>query len=166
MNIISFSTIIIAILSLIISLYVLRRDRKNRTYDILYKCYDRLNLVQHERDNDNSTDDLNEEERLNRKYKSISRQQKIDSELEFACYLVYKEQIELETFFDLFKGWLAGRSEFWCGKEKYKAYNNPYTWLVIQQCHNKKLLPIKTNKDTLKIKGQIDTTLKNNNIVI
>lgn len=162
-EVVQISTMSVAILSIIVSLYVVKRDRKNRKFDMLYKSYNRLINAHKEANNSRSEEGLGlfaniEDDEIN--IKSPRSSNRIDSELEFACYLVCKKQIDLKVFFDLFKGWLSARGILWLETSEYKAYNHPYTWLVIKKCYDKKYLPIKTNRDAIKIKQIIDSSLK------
>jgi len=94
------------------------------------------------------------------KQKSKETQNSMERELEFACYLVVKEQVNFEMFFYLFRGWLASREVFWKDKRNQaRAKNHPYTVKVITLCQKKKLLPIKRNSELQKLQATVEKFL-------
>lgn len=155
MNLVEFFTMAVALLSFIISCYVVRRDRKNRMFDLLYRCYERVQDAHRERPIVTVTEFIEMEEDPDslKAEKHQTESQKISTnverELDVACYYVYRQQIELNAFFDLFKGWLAGRREAWPLMQKERIKNYFYTWEIIKLCERKKLLPLR--KQTSKI---------------
>lgn len=161
--------IIIALLSLLVSLWVVIRDRQKRQIDVLYQCYERLREAQDsepfitisqqiERGEDPSNPSWEEYEQ-----KSQETQARIDRELEFVCFMVVQGQVSLQMFFSLFKGWLASRAEFWKNESNHwKARNNPYTVMVLELCRIKGLLPIKNNKELRKFQVTVDNFLSHN----
>ena len=111
--------ILIALLSLVISLWVVTRDRRNRQMDMLCQCYERLRQAHDSRpfsspselaEMEDNPDDVRWEEY---KTKSETAQSAVDRELEFACFLVTRKQVNLEAFFHIFRGWIASREMFW-----------------------------------------------------
>lgn len=88
----------IAIISLCVSIYVVMRDKTTRKYDILHQAYSRLSTIMDKvSEQDHNFDYGNEEERFKQELISSSNQRRIERELEFVCYYIYKEQIELEV---------------------------------------------------------------------
>ena len=158
------ATLAIAMLSLVISLWVVVRDRKQRQIDMLYKCYERLHQAHGARPFATASelaameDDPEDARWEEYKQKSSDAQSTVERELEFACYLVVKRQIDLEMFFYLFRGWLASRAMFWKHNEA-RAKNHPYTVQVIALCLEKKLLPIKRNEELQKLQAAVHTFL-------
>src|SRR5688572_10217330 len=106
------STLAIALASLMVSIWVVVRDQRQRKVDMLYQCYERLHKVHETRPFATVSDlvemDRNPEDPRWDEYRQKSRQSQdaVERELEFACYLVFKEQVNFEMFFYLFRGWL------------------------------------------------------------
>jgi hypothetical protein len=162
MTFIEISTISIALLSLFISLLVIIRDRRQRQIDMLYKCYERLHQAHGQKpfasiSNLIEMEDNPDDERWSEyKQKSDQVQHVVERELEFACYLVINKQINLRLFFYLFKGWLASREMFWrSNNNQYMAKNHPYTVKIIKLCIDKKILPIKNNREIKNLQNMV-----------
>ncbi|MGK7392733.1 MAG: hypothetical protein ACNS60_20430 [Candidatus Cyclobacteriaceae bacterium M2_1C_046] len=151
--IIEISTFIIAISSLLISFYLIHRDRKQKQYDVLYQFRNRIIDLHRQQEKESPTVDervFNAEnpesdEAQNAKLASFSRSSEIDRELEFVSYLTIKRRINREVFYHIFKGWLLGRYLFWTEMQQYKIPNNPYTWKLITYYKKKGLIPLKSN---------------------
>lgn len=162
MTIADVGTIAIAVISLAVSLWVVRRDRRDRRLDLLYQCYDRMHaaqtsgpfatVAQHvemDADPENPAYDEYRE-------RSKASQRTMDRELEFACYLVMQKEIDLDQFFDLFRGWLSSRSLFWKTGDFTQAHNHPFTVKVIQRCDAKGLLPLKNNERWRQLRRDVE----------
>lgn len=150
MNITQFSTLIIAILSFILSCYVILMDKKNRMYQLLYKCYERIQNPLDQAHTYTTSEHMEMEEypesevAERAKVESYKVSSTVNRELNFACYLVLKKQINLNCFFDLFGPYLAGRLlQLEIPRMKYKIINYKYLCEVIYLCQKKKLLPLK-----------------------
>jgi len=153
MNIIEFSTLTIAILSFVLSCYVIFKDKKNRMYDLLHKCYERIHVPLDQKqpltisEYIEMEENPDSEETEKRKTENDHASSIVNRELDFACYLVLDKQIKLNLFFDIFGGYLAGRlMQLETPKLKYKIINKKYLCEVIDLCKKKKLLPLKNNK--------------------
>ena len=112
----------IAIISLIISIYVVLRDQNQKRFDLLMTMYDRL-------------ESSNAELQLQTDKESSQKAEwKLERELETACYMLYKRKIDREIFYHLYRAWLLSRDKFWT--EKYNddmsgPGNHPYTvWAI------------------------------------
>lgn len=112
----------IAIISLIISIYVVLRDQNQKRFDLLMTMYDRL-------ESSNAELQLQTDKESSQKAKW-----KLERELETACYMLYKRKIDREIFYHLYRAWLLSRDKFWT--EKYNddmsgPGNHPYTvWAI------------------------------------
>ena len=112
----------IAIISLIISVYVVVRDQNQKRLDLLMTMYDRLEFSNAELQS--KTD----------KGSAQNAKWKLERELETACYMLYKRKIDREIFYHLYRPWLLSRGNFWT--EKYNndmsgPGNHPYTvWAI------------------------------------
>lgn len=112
----------IAIISLIISIYVVLRDQNQKRFDLLMTMYDRL-------ESSNAELQLQTDKESSQKAKW-----KLERELETACYMLYKRKIDREIFYHLYRAWLLSRDKFWT--EKYnddmsRPGNHPYTvWAI------------------------------------
>ena len=112
----------IAIISLIISIYVVVRDQTQKRFDLIMTMYDRL-------------ESANAELQIYTDKKSSQNAKwKLGRELETACYMLYRKKIDREIFYHLYNKWLLSRSMFWT--EKYNndmsgPGNHPYTvWAI------------------------------------
>lgn len=153
--IVDISTITIAVIALVLSVYVIFRDRKNKKLDNLIACRQRIieafesnevltvdQMIEYFEENPHSPEA--------QKHKALSQEvtARVDREFEFACYLVITKQIDFVSFFDLFGKWLAMRRIDWDGRSIHKKTNLPFTWRVIQLCEKKRILPLKTKLPT------------------
>ena len=112
----------IAIVSLIVSIYVVAKDQRQKRFDLLMTMYDRL---------ESSNEELQSQ---TDKESSQKAKWKLERELETACYMLHKKKIDRELFYHLYKSWLLSRGRFWT--EKYNndmsgPGNHPYTvWAI------------------------------------
>ena len=84
----------IAIISLIISIYVVIRDQSQKRFDLLMTMYDRL-------------ESANAEFQLQTDKGSAQKAQwKLERELETACFMLYKKKINSEIFYHLYNNLL------------------------------------------------------------
>ncbi|MEW5058384.1 MAG: hypothetical protein AB1Y25_12270 [Cycloclasticus sp.] len=158
------AAIAIALLSLLISLLVIVRDRRHRQIDVLYQCNERLRAAQDSLPITTVTQEMEIENNPNspesEEYSERSRdaQSRIDRELEFACFMVEQKQVDLKMFFYLFKSWLAFREKSWRDERNHwKAKNHPFTTAVLVRCRTKGLLPIKDNKEINRIQNTVNS---------
>lgn len=119
-------SISIAALSLIISVYVLFRDKKQSKFDLLMSFYDRLQSA-------------NAELQLSTETEHAQKLQlKVDGELETACFMLYKKKLDADLFYHLYAGWLQARErEIAQSKDLYKYLGKSYTIWAIKQGHKK-----------------------------
>ena len=148
--IIELVAIIIAVISLVLSIYIIFRDRKIKRLDNLHTC--RQNILNKFESKDILTVDEiidffedNPDSDKAKKHQAKSKELtfQVDREFEYTCYLVLKKQIDFDSFFDLFKRWLAIRRDVWNVQLTQNKINLPYTWKVIELCEKKQLLPLK-----------------------
>lgn len=121
MSIIEIVSITIAFLSLIISIYVVIRDKRNFQLELLMTMYDRLEAS-------NSELQANQDKEISKTLKW-----KIDRELETSCFMLFKKKIDEEMFYHLYYRWLLSRKLFWTENKNYitESGNNPYTvWAI------------------------------------
>ncbi len=111
----------IAIISLIVSIYVVVKDQKQKRFDLLMTMYDRLESsneeLQHQTDKESSQ----------------KAKLKLERELETACYMLYKKKIDRKIFYHLYGAWLLSRDNFWTDKynDMSEPGNHPYTvWAI------------------------------------
>ena len=112
---------IIAIVSLIISIYVVLRDQKEKRFELLMTMYDRLESANAELQLQ-SDKDLAQKARL-----------KVDRELETSCFMLYKHKISKTVFYHLYSEWLLKRNNEWITERKdmLGAGSHPYTiWAI------------------------------------
>ena len=81
----------IAIISLIVSIYVVIRDQRQKRFDLLMTMYDRL---------ESSNEELQSQ---TDKESSQKAKWKLERELETACYMLHKKKIDRELFYHLYK---------------------------------------------------------------
>lgn len=121
MRILEITSLIIAIISLIISIYVVIRDQKEKRFDFLMTMYDRL-------------ESTNTELQFQTDKESAQKAQwKLERELETACFMLYKRKINKIIFFHLYTDWLLERQRIWITdrKDMLGAGNHPYTiWAI------------------------------------
>ncbi|MBI2448433.1 hypothetical protein HYV44_02650 [Candidatus Microgenomates bacterium] len=148
--ILEISAITISVLSLLLSAYVVVRERKNKKFDTLLKCRERLLDIFSNQPTLTPDDYIFMEENPDSDFADLHRTMsseitaKADKEFELMCYLVLKKQIDFNVFFDIFKGFIMGRLFLWSTTQAYKQNNLPNTWKIVTYCLNKKLIkPIK-----------------------
>lgn len=119
-------SISIAALSLIISVYVLFRDKKQSRFDLLMSFYDRLQSA-------------NAELQLSTETEHAQKLQlKVDGELETACFMLYKKKLDADLFYHLYAGWLQARErEIAQSKDLYKYLGKSYTIWAIKKGNEK-----------------------------
>lgn len=119
-------SISIAALSLIISVYVLFRDKKQSKFDLLMSFYNRLQSANAELQLAKETEDAQK------------LQMKVDGELETACFMLYKKKLDADLFYHLYVEWLQAREqEIAQGKDLYKYLGKSYTLWAIKQGNEK-----------------------------
>ena len=122
MSILEIVSLSIAIISLIISVYVVVKDQSQKRFELLMTMYDRL-------ESSNAELQLQTDKESSQKAKW-----KLERELETACYMLYKKKIDRKIFYHLYRAWLLSRDNFWT--EKYNndmsgPGNHPYTvWAI------------------------------------
>lgn len=136
MSIIEIVSISIAFLSLIISIYVVIRDKRNLQLELLMTMYDRLEAS-------NSELQINQDKEISNKLKW-----KIDRELETSCFMLFKKKIDEEMFYHLYYRWLLSRKLFWTENKNTmpELGNNPYTAWAIKNGIEKGYLEISKKK--------------------
>jgi hypothetical protein len=119
-------SISIAALSLIISVYVLFRDKKQSKFDLLMSFYDRLQSA-------------NAELQLSTETEHAQKLQlKVDGELETTCFMLYKKKLDADLFYHLYAEWLQAREqEIAQGKDLYKYLGKSYTIWTIKKGNEK-----------------------------
>ncbi len=119
-------SISIAALSLIISVYVLFRDKKQSRFDLLMSFYDRLQSA-------------NAELQLSTETEHAQKLQlKVDWELETACFMLYKKKLDADLFYHLYAGWLQARERGIAqNKDLYKYLGKSYTIWAIKKGNEK-----------------------------
>jgi hypothetical protein len=146
MSITEITTTSIAFLSFLFSLFVILRDRKARRYDLLYKFYERISDTFAESpiiptdnydvfENSGLTPENNE---TLAKQKNIS--DRVEKELNTACYYLNNGQLDKKQFFELFGKWLSSRYRIWPSIKKYNMVNYSHTWKAIQYYQSKNYL--------------------------
>ena len=148
--IIEVSAIIIACISLFVSIYVVLRDKEFKQEEYLYlarqrifEMFDKGEILTPEELQEYCEENPDSEEAKKYKARSSANSMKFEREFEYTCYLVLKKKIDFTSFFDLFKSWLAVREYFWPKTAKYKIKNLKYTWSVIELCKKRGFLPLK-----------------------
>ena len=119
-------SISIAAISLIISVYVLFRDKKQSKFDLLMSFYDRLQSA-------------NAELQLAKETEAAQKlQMKVDGELETACFMLYKKKLDADLFYHLYTERLKARERALSqSKDLYKYLGKSYTIWAIKQGHKK-----------------------------
>lgn len=119
-------SISIAAISLIISVYVLFRDKKQSKFDLLMSFYDRLEAA-------------NSERQLAKETEAAQKlQMKVDGELETACFMLYKKKLDADLFYHLYAEWLKARErEIAQSKDLYKYLGKSYTIWTIKKGNEK-----------------------------
>lgn len=119
-------SISIAALSLIISVYVLFRDKKQSKFDLLMSFYDRLQSANAELQLATETE------------QAQKLQMKVDGELETACFMLYKKKLDADLFYHLYAEWLKARErEIAQSKDLYKYLGKSYTIWAIKKGNEK-----------------------------
>ncbi len=142
MNISEVVSLTIAVVSLIISIYVVLKDQKAKRFDLLMTMYDRLESA-------NAELQLQTDNEMSKQAKF-----KLERELETACYMLYKKKIDREIFYHLYRAWLLSRSNFWT--EKYNndmsgSGNHPFTvWAIKKGLEKGQLINSKQKQKFLK----------------
>ncbi len=143
--VVDLAAIIVAIISLIVSIYVIRRDKKKQQLENLINFRQRLLDIHTGRDvltlkelTKLSNDQSEKAEKWREKNKNI--QFKLEQELDLACYLVLKGEINSEHFLDVFNPWIKGRSLSWTETQKENRSNYKNTWKLIKIYKKKRLL--------------------------
>jgi hypothetical protein len=97
-------TLLIAVISLFVSLFILLRDRRERQIDMLYQSYQRFHKIysskQHISDSDleKMKEDPKDAKFVESKRNMEDIQEDLERELEFACYLMTKNKSILKYF--------------------------------------------------------------------
>ncbi len=119
-------SISIAAISLIISVYVLFRDKRQSKFDLLMSFYDRLEAA-------------NSELQLAKETEAAQKlQMKVDGELETACFMLYKKKLDADLFYHLYAEWLQARElKISQSKDLYKYLGKSYTIWAIKQGNEK-----------------------------
>ena len=120
-------SISIAAISLIISVYVLFRDKKQSKFDLLMSFYDRLEAA-------------NSELQLAKETEAAQKlQMKVDGELETACFMLYKKKLDADLFYHLYAEWLKARERALSqSKDLYKYLGKSYTIWAIKHGNEKR----------------------------
>lgn len=122
-EIISVST---AVLSVLISIFLIFRDKKQYKFDLLMSFYDRLQSANAELQLAKETEDAQK------------LQMKVDGELETACYMLYKKKLDADLFYHLYAEWLQARERGIAqSKELYKYLRRLYTIWAIKHGNEK-----------------------------
>ena len=144
---IDISAIIIALVSLLTSIYVIIRDRKHKKLELVLTLRDRILNEFSRHDSltpgqliDFSEIDPDSEDAQRPKSASFDIQLRVEKEIDFACYLVNKKEIDFNLFFDVFQNYIKARHLFWEKHERWKKNNYPNTWRLIERCIDKGLL--------------------------
>lgn len=153
----------IAIVSLLLSLYAVRLGRMNRSYDLLFKFYADLKLMEPKQVDclddiiPPDPEEMDEDELFVRKQNSRLKQEHIEAKFNLLCYAVLKRQIPISEFFALFGPYLQGRMEFCPKFDPHRIGNYPYTARVIDKCLRLKMLPINENQNFMvKRRGKLN----------
>lgn len=126
MSIIEVISVSTAVLSVLISIFLIFRDKKQSKFDLLMSFYDRLQSA-------NAELQLAKETELAQKL-----QMKVDSELETACFMLYKKKLDADLFYHLYAEWLQARERGIAqNKDLHKYLGKSYTILAIKQGNEK-----------------------------
>ena len=144
---IDISAIVIALISLLTSVYVIIRDRRHKRIELILTLRDRIlnefgrhEILTPEQSMDFLEIDPDSEEAQKHKSVSFDIQLKVEREIDFVCYLVNKGEIDTKLFFDIFRHWIRSRYLFWEEHQTWKKNNYPNTWRLIERCIDKGLL--------------------------
>lgn len=126
MSIIEVISVSTAVLSVLISIFLIFRDKKQSKFDLLMSFYDRLQSANAELQLAKETEDAQK------------LQMKVDGELETACYMLYKKKLDADLFYHLYVEWLQAREqEIVQGKDLYKYLGKSYTIWAIKKGNEK-----------------------------
>ena len=126
MSIIEVISVSTAVLSVLISIFLIFRDKKQSKFDLLMSFYDRLQSA-------NAELQLAKETELAQKL-----QMKVDSELETACFMLHKKKLDADLFYHLYAEWLKARErEIAQSKDLYKYLGKSYTIWTIKKGNEK-----------------------------
>lgn len=126
MSIIEVISLSTAVLSVLISIFLIFRDKKQSKFDLLMSFYDRLQSA-------NAELQLAKETELAQKL-----QMKVDSELETACFMLHKKKLDADLFYHLYADWLQARElKIAQGKDLYKYLGKSYTIWAIKKGNEK-----------------------------
>ena len=122
-EIISVST---AVLSVLISIFLIFRDKKQSKFDLLMSFYDRLQSANAELQLATETE------------QAQKLQMKLDGELETACFMLYKKKLDADLFYHLYANWLKARARGIAqNKDLYKYLGKSYTIWAIKKGNEK-----------------------------
>lgn len=126
MSIIEVISVSTAVLSVLISIFLIFRDKKQSKFDLLMSFYDRLQSA-------------NAELQLSTETEHAQKLQlKVDWELETACFMLYKKKLDADLFYHLYTEWLKARERALSqSKDLYKYLGKSYTIWAIKQGHKK-----------------------------
>lgn len=126
MSIIEVISVSTAVLSVLISIFLIFRDKKQSKFDLLMSFYDRLQSV-------------NSELQLSTETEHAQKLQlKVDGELETACFMLYKKKLDADLFYHLYVEWLQARErEIAQNKDLYKYLGKSYTIWAIKKGNEK-----------------------------
>lgn len=126
MSIIEVISVSTAVLSVLISVFLIFRDKKQSEFDLLMSFYDRLQSA-------NAELQLAKGTEVTQKL-----QMKVDGELETACFMLYKKKLDADLFYHLYAGWLQARErEIAQSKDLYKYLGKSYTIWAIKKGNEK-----------------------------
>lgn len=120
MSIIEVISVSTAVLSVLISIFLIFRDKKQSKFDLLMSFYDRLQSANAELQLAKETEDAQK------------LQMKVDGELETACFMLYKKKLDADLFYHLYAEWLQARERGIAqNKDLYKSLGKIYTnWAI------------------------------------
>lgn len=126
MSIVEIISVATAVLSVLISIFLIFRDKKQSKFDLLMSFYDRLQSA-------------NAELQLSTETEHAQKlQMKVDGELETACFMLYKKKLDADLFFHLYAGWLQARARGIAqNKDLYKYLGKSYTIWAIKKGNEK-----------------------------
>lgn len=126
MSIIEVISVSTAVLSVLISIFLIFRDKRQSKFDLLMSFYDRLQSANAELQLAKETEDAQK------------LQLKVDGELETACFMLYKKKLDADLFYHLYAEWLQAREqEIAQGKDLYKYLGKSYTIWTIKKGNEK-----------------------------
>lgn len=126
MSIIEVISVSTAVLSVLISIFLIFRDNKQSKFELLMFFYDRLQSA-------------NAELQLSTETEHAQKLQlKVDWELETACFMLYKKKLDADLFYHLYAEWLQARErEIAQSKDLYKYLGKTYTIWAIKKGNEK-----------------------------